>query len=243
MKNESNISLIVNITYSLFEMNRRLDYQPPLFNVTMYILNEMELVLETKNKERKEYLKANEEDILSEKFKAKKKVLDDLIKSLKNEILLLFRNYEGELYRTVTLEKNIKKNLDEIFGNLSLIKNQEEEGSLILCLMSDQYIKRILKLFEKLGKAIIKREVFDEVQRDVLLDGVYKRIFEFESVPKACEYYKNNIEELFDRKKLKKWIKESVVINEGGMIIDERSTINNRVNSWINHENEKYTKN
>ncbi len=96
-------------------------------------------------------------------------------------------------------------------------------------------------LLNKLGKARTKLNAIDTVLEDIELDERYNLRQEFESVPDACRFYEKELKNTVTREALKSQIKKFAVFYENGEEV-VWSTINIRINAWVNDEGKKPNK-
>lgn len=95
------------------------------------------------------------------------------------------------------------------------------------------------KLFE-IAKLQIKYLAMKQVKDEAALEGVFQFHKDFQSVPDACKYYRKQLGDKFSRKLLKEKIKRYAHIYEDSKVLENWSTINKRINSWVQHEENKY---
>lgn len=235
--------LVIDIINTIIWENWIIDYLPPLKEAAFYFLKEEKQFFKTKKEFRKQYLKITEDIVSSEKFQTKKKSVDSLVRSLMAELIFGIPDLKDAVKYSLSFEMVKGKIPKAIILELFTKQQVEKKGKVTVIKMPHKYVNGMFKQFLKLGKALIRQEIINEVEREALINGEYRAVLEFTSVPNACKHYKNENGNYYELKGLKDWIKEWVIIYEGEDILEDWGKINKRINSWNDHESEKYKKN
>lgn len=247
MNKKEQIQILLSVFYTSESISRFIGDELPYSDLAIEYLKIEGKYSEIKKDYRKQFKGFTENSIETKLLDNKKKSISDLINSLKSELRFTFPKHstKGE-------EKSTKFNLKgtKEWQEILLIfhsqcrKNVGEE--VFLKTIPKEQIPKLANSLLKLGKAELQLEVLMEVREKIILNGIYKGIEEFETVPEACRSYQKDkskdfdVEKLDDIKSLKEWFKECVEIIEDGDRLYDRYTINTRINSWVNHEKNKY---
>tara|TARA_R110000868_G_scaffold408928_1_gene693239 strand:- start:3697 stop:4431 length:735 start_codon:yes stop_codon:yes gene_type:complete len=235
--------LVLDVLYTSKGINRMIGFEPPLKEAALFIIKNEDMIWEARRVTRKQYSGINEDQLISDKFQKKKEAIDSLIKSLKSDLLSSIPDFqEDDSEYTVSLIELDEEGIEPILNTLYSQYKVVQGSSISIRSMNNQYVKKLGNLLKKLGRALIKKEVIDEVEREVLLNGIYNIFLEFTSVPDACNYYENKNKDDFDIQLLKVFIREKVIIYDNDEIQENWSVINKRINSWDDHENKKYSR-
>lgn len=240
---------LINILFTSKGITTRVGDDLPYSKLAVHFLQLEGTYSEIKRKFREKYKGLSEEEALSDFFEKKKKKMVGLISDHRSELLLSIpSSSESDEEKKVGFELSgttERKSVIERFYSQS----QANPGDKVtLRIIPEEYFPKVEYEIKKLGKAALQYKILCEAEEVAVLNGNYKGFEDFETVPKACERYVNDICLNFDIhskkhiKDLKNWIKESVFIIENEEIFYDWNTINDRINSWISHQRGKPNK-
>lgn len=187
----------------------------------------------------------------NKRLKNLSKKVDDLEEELSNKLPVF--EMEDDSKKDMPLDKiygtykppgedNHPEVLMTFIHSLNRYFGYSPENELSIINFPESSAKALHTSLIELGKISIKLRVMNEVEDEIDLNGVYNFYLNFESVPAACEYFTNELGESVTRELLKEKIKEVARVHDEGLLIEDWSIINKRINSWVSYEGEKYNK-
>ncbi len=232
--------LILDILFTFKGISSWADQEPPVEEAALYLLGLDNHTWKYRKEFRKKYNSIQEEEIISDSFQKTKKKTEEIIKALVSEFMdgvPIFEKSDTAYYLKI---EECSPNLNKMLNSLNKPISDETRRRVLIRSLSDIHRKALIKKLHEIGKFMLKKEVLQEVEKIGLLKGEYKMVFDFESVPKACEYFTENFELWSDKNSLKKLVKERADIYEDGEVLKDWSVINKRINSWFSHGEKKY---
>lgn len=156
-------------------------------------------------------------------------------KNVKNKIV-----EEGEVY-AFRYDKTLTKEMKNISITCFDIFQKPLDTSVFIRRLPDNVKPALENAFIDLGKAILKKRIIEEVEKGAILNGEYKELLEFASVPEACRYFLGEGELGSQINNIKQKIKErALVFDKENQLIEDWSVINTRINAWVDHQRDKY---
>ncbi len=246
MNKKEQKKLLLSILYTSNCLSRFLLDNLPCSKLAIYYLEIDGSYSKIKREYRQELIGLKGESFGSEAQKFKRKKIVQLISKLQLE-LTTTRSISSEDQKvTSKFELSRSPEFNEVLLKFHSICEKEIGEKVDVITIPDNLIAKWDNILMRLGKANLKLEILVEAEEEAILNGSYKGFEEFEFVPDACRFYRKknlkdfDLESEDDIRALKEWINESVIIKKNGEILEDLSTINKRVNAWINHEKNKY---